>query len=456
MHILMVGLNHRTAPVEIREKFTFSETEIGDAAKQLRGRKSILEAAILSTCNRTEIYVVADQAHTGRYYTKAFLAEWFGLDKESFTPFLDIREDEIAVEHLFKVACGLDSMILGETQILGQVRDGFFAAQNAEATGTIFNQVFKQAVTLAKKAHTETDINDNAVSVSYAAVELAKQIFGDLNKKNVLIIGAGKMSELTAKHLHAGGVANVTVANRTREHAEELAAKFHGKTVAVDEIEEALVHADILISSTGSDGYVMTQKQVSSAVKRRKGLPLFMVDIAVPRDIDPALHEMDGVFLYDIDDLNGIVEANLVERRKEAEKVELLIEKELEDYRDWLNTLGVVPVISALRQKALAIQSETMKSIERKMPDLTEKEKKVLRKHTKSIVNQLLRDPVSGIKEMAAEPNKEEALELFTKLFAIEDEVKQEMDKETLKSQRKEEAQPAASTAAVREVSVRS
>ncbi|HEX7063753.1 MAG TPA: glutamyl-tRNA reductase [Bacillales bacterium] len=454
MHILMVGLNHRTAPVEIREKFTFSETELGDAARQLRERKSILEAAILSTCNRTEIYVVADQSHTGRYYTKAFLAEWFGLDKEAFSPFLDIREDDIAVEHLFKVACGLDSMILGETQILGQVRDGFFAAQNAGATGTIFNQVFKQAVTLAKKAHTETDINDNAVSVSYAAVELAKQIFGDLHKKNVLIIGAGKMSELTAKHLHAGGVANVTVANRTRANAEELAAKFHGKAIAVDEIEKALVHADILISSTGSDGYVMTQNQVASAVKQRKGLPLFMVDIAVPRDIDPALHEMDGVFLYDIDDLNGIVEANLAERRKEAEKVELLIEKELGDYRDWLNTLGVVPVISALRQKALAIQSETMKSIERKMPDLTEKEKKVLRKHTKSIVNQLLRDPVSGIKEMAAEPSKEEALELFTKLFAIEDEVKRETDKHTLKLQREEEAQPVPS--AVREVSVRS
>lgn len=456
MHILVVGLNYRTAPVEIREKFTFGEGRLGEAAKQLRGQKSILESVILSTCNRTEIYVVADQLHTGRHYTKTFLADWFGLDKDSFVPFLDIREDEAAIEHLFHVACGLDSMILGETQILGQVRDGFFAAQGVGATGTIFNRVFKQAVTIAKKAHTETDINDNAVSVSYAAVELAKQIFGGLDKKNVLIVGAGKMSELTAKHLHAGGVANVTVANRTRANAKELAEQFHGKAVGINEISDVLVDADILISSTGSAGYVMTKEKVASAVKRRKGRPLFIVDIAVPRDVDPALHEMDGVFLYDIDDLNGIVEANIAERRKEAEKIELMIEKELELYRDWLNTLGVVPVISALRQKALSIQAETMKSIERKLPDLDEHEKKVLRKHTKSIVNQLLRDPISGIKEIAAEPNGEEALELFTKLFDIEREVEQEADKQTVKKcKEKTEITPSA-VGVVREMSVRS
>lgn len=455
MHILVVGLNYRTAPVEIRENFTFAEEKLGEAAKQLRGQKSILESVILSTCNRTEIYVVADQAHTGRYYTKAFLSDWFGLDKEAFTPYLDIREDEAAVEHLFQVACGLDSMILGETQILGQVRDAFFAAQNMDATGSIFNQVFKQAITLAKKAHTETQINENAVSVSYAAVELAKQIFSGLDKKNVLIIGAGKMSELTAKHLHAGGVGDVTVANRTQANAEELAKHFQGNAISIDEIGQSLVHADILISSTSSKDYVMTKDQVASVVKQRKGRPLFMVDIAVPRDIDPALHEMDGVFLYDIDDLNGIVEANLAERRKEAEKIGLMIEKELAVYREWLNTLGVVPVITALRQKALAIQAETMKSIERKLPELDDREKKVLSKHTKSIINQLLREPISGIKEMAAEPNREEALEWFTRMFAIEDEVKHEMAKQTMK-ERSEKATPSSTPTVAKEVPVRS
>ncbi|HET7628298.1 MAG TPA: glutamyl-tRNA reductase [Bacillales bacterium] len=430
MHILVVGLNHHTAPVDIREKFAFTEDSFEQALKQLRAQKSILEAVVLSTCNRTEIYVVADQSHTGRYYTKAFLAEWFGTDREVFAPYLDIREDEHAVEHLFRVSCGLDSMILGETQILGQVREAFFAAQQANTTGTLFNHVFKQALTIAKKAQTETNINENAVSVSYAAVELAKQIFGSLERKNVLIVGAGKMSELTAKHLHACGVSHVTVANRTHARAEQLADKFSGKPIAMEEIGRSLVKADILISSTGSDGVVITKERVAAAVKKRRGRPLFMVDIAVPRDIDPALHEMDGVFLYDIDDLNEIVQTNLAERKKEAEKIELMIERELAAYRDWLNTLGVVPIITALRQKALAIQAETMESIERKLPDLDEREKKVLRKHTKSIVNQLLRDPITGIKDLAGEPNSEHALQWFTKLFAIEEEVKAEMEKQ--------------------------
>lgn len=433
MHILLVSLNHRTAPVEIREQFAFNEHELGRANRQFLRQKGILESVILSTCNRTELYVVADQAHTGRYYAKAFLTEWFGIQKETFSPYLLIREGEDAVRHLFRVACGLDSMILGETQILGQVRDAFFAAQNAKSTGTMFNQVFQQTLTLAKQAHSNTEIGQNPVSVSYAAVELAKKIIGDLNRKRVLIVGAGKMSELTAKHLHSNGVTEVTVANRTPSRAKELADRFDGDAVSSDDMDEVLKHADILISSTGSAHYTLTKDRMAPVVKKRKGRPLFMVDIAVPRDIDPSIHELDGVFLYDIDDLNGIVEANLHERRKEAEKVEDMIEKELKAYRDWLNTLGVVPVISALRQKALGIQAETMKSIERKLPDLSEREKRVLQKHTKSIVNQLLRDPVRNIKEMASESNKDEVLALFTTIFAIEEEVARERSKQAAK-----------------------
>lgn len=426
MHILVVGLNHRTSPVEIRENFSLPDDELSEALKTLRQKKSILEATILSTCNRMEVYVVSDQSHTGRYYTKAFMADWFGVGKDTISPHLDIREDEHAIEHLFRVTCGLDSMILGETQILGQVRDSFFMAQDTGVTGIMLNHVFKQALTLAKQAHATTDIGEHAVSVSYAAVELTKQIFGNPANKNVLILGAGEMGELTAKHLYSGGAAKVTVANRTKEHALELAGSFGGQAVAMEDIETVLSDTDILISSTGAADYVMTKKNVASAIKRRKGRPLFMVDIAVPRDIDPQLHDFDGVFLYDIDDLNGIVESNLADRRKEAEKVELLLEKELKAYRDWLDTLDVVPVISALRSKALGIQGEVMQSIERKLPELNEHEKKVLRKHTKSIVNQLLREPVQNIKELAAEPHKDDKLQSFTSLFALEDEVKEE------------------------------
>ncbi|EIT85360.1 glutamyl-tRNA reductase [Fictibacillus macauensis ZFHKF-1] len=423
MHILVVGLNYKTAPVEIREKVSFSQEELTEAMVALRERKSILECVLVSTCNRTEMYAVVDQIHTGRYYMKSFLADWFDIDKNELTPFLFIREEEIAVEHLFRVTAGIDSMVLGETQILGQVRDSFLLAQQKGTTGTIFNHLFKEAITLAKKSHSETEIGENAVSVSYAAVELAKKIFGDLNEKDILLVGAGKMSELAAKHLHANGVASVHVANRTFEKAAELAEKFEGTPHAMEDITTVLASTDIVITSTGSPDYVVTKNMVESVLKQRKGRPLFMVDIAVPRDLDPALDELESVFLYDIDDLEGIVEANLAERKKEAEKIELMIEEQIVAFQLWINTLGVVPLITALRNKALAVQADTMQSIERKMPNLTDRERKVLSKHTKSIVNQLLRDPIVRIKEMAGEEEAEQALSFFTKIFAIEEEV---------------------------------
>ncbi|KKI92290.1 glutamyl-tRNA reductase [Bacillus sp. SA1-12] len=430
MHILVVGLNYKTAPVEIREKLSFQPNELEDAMKQLKDQKSILENVIVSTCNRTEIYAVVDQLHTGRYYIKAFLAEWFGLDKEEITPYLKIYEHDGALEHLYRVACGLDSMILGETQILGQVRSSFLLAQEQQTIGTIFNQLFKQVITLAKRSHSETDIGANAVSVSYAAVELAKKIFGDLKTKHVLILGAGKMGELAVQNLHGSGVGKITVMNRTFEKAQELANRFNGKAKGIDELQYGLVEADILISSTGAKDFVITKGMMANVEKLRKGRPLFMVDIAVPRDLDPKLEELDGVFLYDIDDLQGIVEANLQERKLAAEKIELMIEAEIVEFKQWINTLGVVPVISALRQKALTIQAETMQSIERKMPNLTERERKLLSKHTKSIINQLLRDPIVKVKELSAEPNAEESLDLFMKIFNIEEDVEELVQKE--------------------------
>lgn len=435
MHILVVGLNYKTAPVEIREKLTFQPNELADAMKQLKEQKSILENVIVSTCNRTEIYAVVDQLHTGRYYIKSFLAEWFGLDKEEISPYLTIFEHDGALEHLYKVACGLDSMILGETQILGQVRSSFLLAQENQTIGTICNQLFKQVITLAKRSHSETDIGANAVSVSYAAVELAKKIFGDLRTKHVLILGAGKMGELAVQNLHGSGVGRVTVMNRTLQKAMELANRFDGKAKDINELQCGLVEADILISSTGAKDFVITKDMMTHVEKLRKGRPLFMVDIAVPRDLDPKLAELDGVFLYDIDDLQGIVEANLQERKVAAEKIELMIEAEIVQFKQWINTLGVVPVISALRQKALNIQAETMESIERKMPNLTDREKKLLSKHTKSIINQLLRDPIVKVKELSAESNAQDSLELFMKIFNIEEAVEEQVQKERAEKQ---------------------
>lgn len=426
MHILVAGLNYKTAPVEIRERLTFKQEDLREAARTLKGKKAILENVILSTCNRTEIYAVVDQVHTGRYYIKEFLSEWFGLEQSEFSPFLFIYEGDGAVEHLFNVACGLNSMILGETQILGQVRSSFLLAQEEETTGTVFNHLFKQAITVAKRGHAETDIGANAVSVSYAAVELAKKIFGSLEDKHVLIFGAGKMGELAAQNLHGNGVGSVTVINRTFEKAQQLAGRFGGRAKLISELQCSLVEADIVISSTGSDNFVIMKETMEQVEKMRKGKPLFMVDIAVPRDLDPRISELKNVFLYDIDDLEGIVEANLQERKKAAAVIMMMIEKEIVDFKQWLGMLGVIPVISALREKALAIQAETMTSIERKIPNLSDRDKKVLNKHTKSIINQLLKDPILQAKELAARPDAEEALDLFMAIFDIKELVEEQ------------------------------
>ncbi|CAM3108455.1 glutamyl-tRNA reductase [Filibacter tadaridae] len=436
MHTIVVGVNHRTAPVEIRETLSFVETQLPQAMQALQQQKSILENIIISTCNRTEIYAVVDQIHTGRYYVKQFLADWFKIPLEDFSSHLVIFENDGAIDHLMRVSAGIDSMVLGETQILGQVRDSFLKAQEIGTTGTFFNELFKQAITLAKRAHSETAIGENAVSVSYAAVELGKKIFGSLNQKHIAILGAGKMGELAAKNLHGSGAGKVTVINRTLSKAEELAAKFGGAAKSMQELQCTLLEADILISSTGAAGFVIDYELMQLVKRLRKGRPIFMVDIAVPRDLDPRIGDLPNVFLYDIDDLQGIVEANLEVRKQASEEIGLMIEREISLFKEWLATLGVVPIISALRQKASRIQTETMTSIENKMPDLTEREKKVLNKHTKSIINQLLKDPILQAKELATDANAAEKLALFQQIFGIEEDVTKE--EKTLASQAKD------------------
>lgn len=427
MNTLVVGVNYRTAPVEIREKLSFIEAELPNAMEALQEQKSILENVIVSTCNRTEVYATVDQLHTGKYYIKQFLAAWFDLEIDELSRYVFIKEEDEAKKHLFKVSAGIDSMVLGETQILGQVKKSFLSGQEHGTTGTVFNQLFKQAVTFAKRAHAETAIGENAVSVSYAAVELGKKIFGSLKNKHIVILGAGKMGELAIQNLHGSGAGKVTVINRTFEKAELLASKFDGQAKSLDELQCTLLEADILISSTGSSTYVIDYELMQFVDKLRKGKPLFMVDIAVPRDLDPKIGDLPNVFLYDIDDLQGIVEANLAERKRAASKIEEMIEGEVSSFNDWIATLGVVPVISALRKKASTIQQETMASIENKMPNLTDREKKVLNKHTKSIINQLLKEPILQAKELSTNPDAAKQLALFQQIFGIEDEVQEEV-----------------------------
>ncbi|MFX3634926.1 MAG: glutamyl-tRNA reductase [Candidatus Pristimantibacillus sp.] len=423
MHIIVVGLNYRTAPVEVRERFAIEDTDLPEALRQLMNTNSIMECVIVATCNRTELYAVVDRHHLCGHYIRSFMEQWFKLPRQEFTNHLYMYEDDKAIEHLFRVTSGLDSMVIGETQILGQVKDAFALAQEQKTTGTLFNMLFKQAVTMAKRAHSETTIGESAVSVSYAAVELGKRIFGQFNKKTVMIIGAGETSELTAKHLYANGADRVIVVNRTYERAAQLADKFNGVACSMEDAVTKLPEVDIVISSTGAKGYVLTRQLVAGAMHRRKSKPLFMIDIAVPRDLDPAIAAVDNVFLYDIDDLEGIVESNLEHRRKEAAKIETMINEEIDLFAQWYKTLGVVPLIRALQTKAADIHEETINSLTNKLPDLDDHELKVIRKLTKSIVNQMMQDPILRIKEMAGEKRADEAMNMFVKLFALEDQL---------------------------------
>ncbi|MCJ1656171.1 glutamyl-tRNA reductase [Staphylococcus sp. NRL 16/872] len=438
MHFIALSINHRTADVALREQVAFRNDALRLAHEDLFETKSILENVILSTCNRTEVYAVVDQIHTGRYYIQRFLARSFGFEVDDIKAMSEVKVGDEAVEHLLRVTSGLDSIVLGETQILGQMRDAFFLAQETKTTGTIFNHLFKQAITFAKKAHSETDIADNAVSVSYAAVELAKKVFGKLKSKQAVIIGAGEMSELSLLNLLGSGIMDITVVNRTEENAKLLAQKHNVKYKSLDSLPALLASADIVISSTSSPDFIITKSMMDETLSYRKTTSLLMIDIAVPRDIEPGIDFSDNVFSYDVDDLKGLVDANLRERQMAAEMIADQIPHEIQNHNDWVNMLGVVPVIRALREKAMTIQAKTMESIDRKLPNLSDRERTVISKHTKSIINQMLKDPIKQAKELSNDKKSNEKLELFQNIFDIEAENPYEEIK-TRKAEREKE-----------------
>ena len=429
MHIIALSLNYKNASVEDREKVTFQDDEVVEALHALRDQKSILEATLLSTCNRTELYVVSDQEHTGAYYTRKFLAEWFEVDYDTIKGMTELKVAEEAVEHLFKVTAGLDSIVLGETQILGQIRQAFLIAQEEHTTGTIFNKLFKEAITVAKRGHNETDISKNAVSMSYAAVELAKKIFANVKKSKVLVIGAGEMAEESLLNLTSNGIEDLVVVNRSIDKAKALADKFKGRATLLANLEEELLDADIVISSTSSNTYVIDKEMMDRVSAKRGKESLIMIDIAMPRDIDPSISESDTIYIYNVDDLQGLVDANLKTREKEAEKIMNMIDGSRDDFEEWLNVQGVVPVIQAMRTKALDIHSSTFESLERKLPDMSERERTVVSKHMKSIINQMLRDPIIFTKEIAGLADRDEKLKDIEAMFHIEEEVESERAK---------------------------
>ncbi len=414
MHILAIGLNQKAAPVAIREKAAVPAEEIGSVLASLRGKGSLLEAVLLSTCNRTEVYAVAETYHGARH----LLLNVLSRGEESLKDYFYVHYGLEAVEHLFRVASGLDSMLLGETQILGQVKDAYLAADKAGTVGKVLHLLYRRTLAVGKRVHHETGISQNAVSVGYAAVELARKVFGDLQNCRVLLIGAGTMGELTAGYLHELG-ADFLVVNRTLSKAEELAGRFGGTAYGLKDLPWLLGTVDVVLSSTGAPGVVVERQMLEQAVRGRRR-PIFLCDLAVPRDIASEVAKLPGVFLYDIDDLQTVVDANLKERAKEARKAERIIAEEKIAFGATIRELEAVPLILSLREKAEAIRLREVEKALGRLGHLSDPDRRVVERMSELIVNKLLNDPTLVIKEYAAQEGSQIYLETLSRLFRLE------------------------------------
>ncbi|QBS38027.1 glutamyl-tRNA reductase [Thermaerobacter sp. FW80] len=422
MGVILVGMNHRTAPVAVRERLAVDAEAATSALRELVALPAVDEVVLLSTCNRVEVYAAAEHHGQGIRQVQETLARWAGMEREQLEAYLYLREDAAAARHLFRVAAGLDSMVLGESQILGQVRDAYHAAASAGTCGKVLHGLFQQALAAGKRARTETAIGQHAVSVSYVAVELARKVFGKLEGRAVLLVGAGETAELAARSLAEDGGCRLVVANRTVERGRQLAAAYGGRALPLERLAEALVECDVVIASTGSARPLITAAMVREAMRRRRGRPLLLVDIAVPRDVEAAAGRLDGVFLYDIDDLEAVVEANLRLRREEASRVEAMLDEEVRQFEGWLQSLNVVPLIRSLREKAEAMRRQELERALRKLPHLSERDRQVIDGLTRLIVNKLLNDPMVRLKEAVAGGRGPVYLEeAFTELFALDE-----------------------------------
>ncbi|MEK7788903.1 MAG: glutamyl-tRNA reductase [Planctomycetota bacterium] len=399
MNILIVGLNHKTADVDIRERLAFNGQKLEEGLQRIKTLPDVKEAVILSTCNRVEIYAAVTNAASAHEAIKNFISEFHGIDRSTLETSLYAYEDINAVRHVFRVASSLDSMIVGEPQILGQIKDAFDFSLQKKTTGILLNKLMKKTISVAKRIRTETKIAENAVSISFAAVELAKKIFTDLSTKSFMLLGAGDMAELAARHLMSSGVKDVLIANRTYESGEKLAKEFNGRAVRFDDFIHEIVNTDIVICSTGASKYVLMKEQMQKVMKERRHKPVFIIDISVPRNIDPSINDIDNVYLYDVDDLHGIVDTNKLERQKEAEKAEGIIAEEIEIFQKWLASLDSVPTVVALRDRADAVKKEEVEKLLNKLPSLGEKEREAVEYMANAIINKLMHPPTAALKE---------------------------------------------------------
>lgn len=421
--VIIVGLNHDTAPVEVREKLAFDRAGLADSLKQLHSFSSIREGVILSTCNRVEVVAAAPDEHTALREIKSFLvSRESGNSGSVLDGHLYTYTGEAAVRHLFRVAASLDSMVVGEPQILGQLKDYYSAAHEAGAVGAILHRLFNRSFFVAKRVRSETGIGGRAVSASSIAVDLARRIFDQLENKTVMLLGAGKMGASLVRNLQRSGVSDLMVTNRTFERAVELATQFHGSPIRFEDYPRYLKLADVLIGCAGSSEFLLRRATVAEVLKERKQKAMFFIDLGVPRNFDPQINELDNVYLYDVDDLAAVADENLLERAAEARKAETIVEEEVDSFYRWLDSLEQVPMIVALRQRFEEIrQRELAKSLSTSLKGLSDKERQALEDMTQAMINKILHDPVTVLKKQLDDKADALYIDALKRLFNLKE-----------------------------------
>jgi len=420
MNFYLVGVSHKTAPIELRERLAFPEDRLPDALRQAASLPGVSETLILSTCNRVEILARAESPQQDLTISLTrFLTDYHHLPHPKLEPHLYRYQQREAILHVFRVASSLDSMIIGETQILGQVKEAHALARSVGTLRGPLDEALTRAFFVAKRVRSETGIASSAVSVSYAAVELARKIFGSLEGKRILLVGAGKMSELAARHLLGHGGSQIFVTNRTPARAEEMAAALQGRAVPFEQLFEYAAQCDILLSSTAAPQFLIRKPDVQRLLAERKNRPMFLIDIAVPRNIDPEVNKLDNIFLYDIDDLQQVVNANLKERLREAQRGEQIAEQEVEKFLRWLKTLDVVPTIIDLQAQLEQVRQQEIARVESQLGNLTPEQRQAIESLTKGLVHKVLHSPITELKTLAQQPDGMRLVETVRRIFNL-------------------------------------
>jgi len=419
MNLIVIGVNHQTAPVGVREQFAISEARLPEAVKCLASQPGIEEAMIVSTCNRVELVARANGSNVD---LQACLQKLYGFDPQPFRKYLYEYRERDAIRHVFRVTSSLDSMVVGEPQILGQVKEAYATARAVGAVNSQLDALLSRAFAVAKRVRTETAIAMSAVSIASVAVDLAKKIFGNLEGKSVYLVGAGKMCELAARHLVAHGAKKIYVGNRTYERAAALAKKFNGEAIVFDQLYDTVDRADIVISSTGAPHTIFRKEHGEKFLSRRRNRPMFFIDIAVPRDVDPEMNKLDGIFVYDIDDLQQAVSSHVADRKKEAEKAEAIVNGEVDKFHARLQTLDVVPTIVSLQDHLETIRQAEIDRVRGRLGSMTTDQELAVEALTRGIVNKIMHTPISTLKTAARDPESTTVIELVRHLFNLHDE----------------------------------